>query len=281
MKMTNILKRFYSLLLAFKYSITKQPSNLSDTRLESLLHQQVHFIEKGLDAEKGSDFILMIWARKLYFEALKRNLLSQEETEWCERILLGKQIELIRYTPNKSSDDEFTKIVRGRRSVRFWEAKRLKEEEFKQLVDSARWSPSSCNRQPCYFLLTRDTNKIKLLSDARGQKFVENAPSCILVLINTEIYDKQEVTYTPYLDAGAAIQNLLLKAQTLGLGACWVNFGTKEVPESKRREVKAVFEIPAHYEIISIIPIGIPKQVPLPPGRKSIYDISKLEEFRK
>ena len=281
MKMTNILKGFYSLLLVFKYSITKQPSNLSDTRLESLLHQQVHFIEKGLDVEKGSDYVLMIWVRKLYFEALKRKLLSQEENEWCERILLGRQVDLKIYPPSKSSDDEFTKIVRSRRSIRFWEAKKLKKEEFEQLVDSARWAPSSCNRQPCYFLLARDTSKIKLLSDARGQKFVENAPNCILVLINTKIYDKQEVTYTPYLDVGAAIQNLLLKAQTLGLGACWVNFGTKEVPASKRRKVKAAFEIPAHHEIISIIPIGIPKRVPLPPGRKSISNISKLEGFRK
>jgi len=259
----------------------KQPSNLSDTRLGSLLHQQVHFIEKGLYIEKGSDYALMIWIRKLYFEALKRNLLSQKENEWCGRVLIGKQTESITYTPNKSYNDEFTKIIRSRRSVRFWEAKRLKEEEFEQLVDSARWAPSSCNRQPCYFLLTRDTNKIKLLSNARGQKFVENAPNCILVLVNTKIYDKQEVAYTPYLDVGAAIQNLLLKAQTLGLGACWVNFGTKEVSGSKRREVRAAFEIPAHYEIVSIIPIGIPKRVSLPPGRKSISGISKIEEFRK
>ena len=257
-----------------------KPSNLSDTRLKSLIHQKVHYIEKGLNAEKESDFILMIWARKLYFEALKRSLLSQEENEWCNRILLGKQTELI-YSLNKNDDNEFAKIVRGRRSVRFWQAKRLKEKEFEQLVDSARYAPSSCNRQPCYFILTRDTNKIKLLSEARGQKFVKNAPNCILVLINTEIFDKQEVTYTPYLDAGAAIENLLLKSQTLGLGACWVNFGKREVPESKRREVMAAFKIPEYYEIISIIPIGIPERVPLPPGRKSISDISNLEEFRK
>ena len=88
--MINILKRFYSLLLAFRCLITKQPSNSSDIRLESLLRQQVHFIEEGLDIEKGPDFVLMIWVRKLYFEALKRKLLSQKENEWCERILLGR-----------------------------------------------------------------------------------------------------------------------------------------------------------------------------------------------
>lgn len=271
------LKIFKSLILAFKYLFFKQPSKLSDTRLLLLLRQKVHSIEKGL-LEKTSDFVSIIWIRGLYSEALKRNILSKEEDEWCKRVLIGKQIKLMNNS-NKGVCDEFTKIIKGRRSIRSWKPGKLKKKEFEQLVDSARWAPSSCNKQPCFFILTRDKKKIKLLCEARDQKFIGNSPNCILVLVNTQMYTKQEVSYTPYLDAAAAIQNLLLKAQTLGLGACWVNFGTKDVPSTKRRKVKSAFNIPSHYEIISIIPIGIPKYIPLPPGRKNIPSMSKLDKF--
>jgi len=257
----------------------KQPSRLSDDRLVPLLRKQVHIIEKGL-FEETRDFVSMLWTGELYYEAISRSLLSHEEEDWCKRILFGGQIELARST-NSRYNNEFVDIIRNRRSVRFWEDEKLKVPEFEQLVDAARWAPSSCNRQPCHFLLTKDKNKIRLLSEIRGQKFIINAPSCILVLINMKSYNKQESNYTPYIDAGAAVQNFLLMVHVLGLGACWVNFGPNEVFETKRQKVKKMFGIPAHYKIVSIVPIGHPKIIPLPPGRRSISNILHLEVFKE
>lgn len=277
--MRKCIKAFKTLLLFVKYPILKQPSRLSDEILEPLLYQQVHDVEKGL-AEEAMDFISMMWARKLYFEAKKRNLLSHEQVEWCERVLFARQAEPAS-SPNKGFNDALMEVIRNRRSVRFWWSEELKENEFEQLIDAARWAPSSCNRQPWHFLLTTDKNKIKLLSEVRGQKFVANAPSCILVLINMQAYDKQEANYTPYLDAGVAIGNLLLLAHSKGLGACWVNFGRMEVTETGRKQVQVAFGIPAHYQIVSIIPIGKPRIIPRPPGRKEISNILHLEVFKK
>ncbi|HLE75279.1 MAG TPA: nitroreductase family protein [Candidatus Bathyarchaeia archaeon] len=268
-----------TLLLFVKYLVVKQPSTLSNDRLAPMLRMQVHNIEKGL-VEEASDFFSVIWARKLYYEAKKRSLLSYEEEKWCKRILFGREVELT-VKSNGRYNNAFMEIVRNRRSVRSWENGKLKDNEFEHLVNVARWAPSSCNRQPWYFILTRDANKIKLLSEIRGQKSIGNAPSCILVLINMQSYDKAEASYTPFLDAGAAIQNLLLMAQILGLGACWVNFGPNEVDETKREKVKTVFRIPAHYEVVSIIPIGHPKIIPLPPGRKDLSNILHVEIFKE
>jgi len=252
-----------------------QPFRLSDDRLTLLLRVQLHIVEKGL-SEETSNFILLMWTRELYFEAKNRDLLSQEEIGWCERILFGRQTKIIGKTKTEFKH-ELIKIIKNRRSLRFWTSEKLRHDEFEQLVDAARWAPSSCNRQPCHFLLTNDKNKIDLLSEVRGQKFIRNASSCILVLINMRFYDEKEVAYTPYLDAGAAIQNLLLMAHTLGLGACWVNFGSQEVNEAKREKLKAVFNIPAQYKIISLIPIGHPQFLSQPPGRKAVSDMLHVE----
>ena len=263
-------------LLFVKYMLIMQPFRLSNDRLTSLLRMQLHNIEKGL-SEETSDFILFIWTRELYFEAKKRNLLSQEEKNWCKRILFGKQTETI---DKKEDIHDLLKIIKNRRSIRFWKSEQLQREEFERLVDAARWAPSSCNRQPVSFLLTNDKTKIALLSEVRGQKFIENASSCILVFINMQFYNEKEAAYTPYLDAGAAIQNLLLMAYELGLGACWVNFGSLEVNEAKKEKLKAVFNIPYQYKIVSLVPIGHTDFLPPPPGRKNISDMLHYEVLK-
>ena len=96
-----------------------------------------------------------------------------------------------------------------------------------------------------------------------------------------EIYNGTEVEYTPYLDAAAAIQNILLMAHVLGLGACWVNFGKYEIPDQKKmQKIKDLFGISEKMKIISIIPIGRLKSTTLiAPGRKSTDDIMHIEKF--
>jgi nitroreductase len=267
------------LLLFVKFSLVKPPSTLSDAKLAPLLRSKVHNIEKGL-VEGSNDLLSMTSARRLYCEAKKRNLLSQEEEKWCGRILFGQEA-VSNDKLNSGSDREFMEIVENRRSVRIWENAALEENEFEHLLSAARWAPSSCNRQPLHFVLTKDKHKIKLLADVRGQKFIENSPNCIIVIANMTSYSEAEASYTPYLDAGAAIQNLLLMAHVLGLGACWVNFGPNEVNETNKEKVRTAFGIPKHYKIVSIIPIGCPKIVPIPPGRKDLHSILNVETFKE
>ena len=118
-----------------------------------------------------------------------------------------------------------------------------------------------------------------LLSRVRGQKFLSKAPSCILVLVDMKAYDSEEAAYTPYLDAGAAVQNLLLAAHGLGLGACWINFGAKGISPESRKDIHASFGIPADYRIVSLVAVGAAARLPDHPGRKSLSAISAVESF--
>lgn len=262
--------------------LVKNPKKLSNGKLEALLGARVHAIEKHGNIENSTDFYSMIWARKLYHEARKRELLSNEEIRWHENILFGKQIEHKPTSSTNSLDESvLLDILKDRRSIRLWQEDELTEKEFEMLVNAAKWAPSSSHRQPWHFLLTRDKEKIKILAELRDQKFVGKAPNCILVLINLQAYTGVEINYTPYLDAAAAIQNLLLMAHVNGLGACWVNFGKKEIPDVKKmNKIKSLFEIPDHVQIISIIPIGrLPLKEHRPPGRRNTSDIMHIEKY--
>lgn len=268
------LKLLYFLFL-------KNAKSLNDDKLGAKLRARVHGIEKQGKDEETSDFASLIWGRQLYHEAKKREILSNEELMWCKNVLFGKTIIKTFQTDSEKNDEPLFKIIKERRSIRSWEDNGITDDEFATLIDAAKWAPSSSHRQTWHFLLTRDKEKINTISQIRKQKFVKNAPSCILVLININAYKKLESVYTPYLDAGAAIQNMLLMAHTLGLGACWVNFGEYEIPDSKNmQKIKNLFQIPENLKIVSIIPIGkLSAKNQNAPGRKATKDIIHIERF--
>lgn len=279
-KDSNILKRISYRILRYFTELT--PTRLSNTKLKPLLFQKAHQFQKQFETG-APDIFLILGARRLYFKSLKRKILSSEENKELRKALLFEYPNCAtqKNTSEKIKNYYGDRIIKGRRSVRSWKKGEITNEQFRQLVDSARWAPSSCNRQPCYFILSQNKENIRLLAEARGEKFVKDAQNCILTLINKQAYDKKELLHTSRLDAGAAIQNLLLKAQELGLGACWVNFGPKEIESTKRKKINKIFKIPLDYEVVSIIPVGLLKNIPLPPPKTKISDMLSLEKFKK
>ncbi|MFO7795894.1 MAG: nitroreductase family protein [Promethearchaeati archaeon] len=270
------IKAIKYLFLAFY----KNPKRIKNSKLEAMLRFYVHTVEKSRIDQDKSDPLFMVLGRKYFSEAKKRKLLSKDEIEWCESILYGKQREKKPKEISNQTKDNLQSIIKERRSVRSWEGSELNKNDFEKIVNMAKWAPSSCNRQPWHFVLVNDKETIKLISELRNQKFLINAPSCVLALINMETYNGKEINYTPYLDAGAAIQNLLLAAESLGYGACWVNFGKMEVSDNKRAILRKVINLPDELKIISVIAIGKnPTSKPKAPGRKNSNDIIHLEKF--
>lgn len=260
--------------LAFK--LKRKMGSSSEKNLKYQLRKYLHVLEKS-NPEDGRYLHNILRAQHVYKEAKRKKLLSKDEIEWCERVIFGK---------SKSDKDEYSsesleeidRVIKNRRSVRqSWKEEPLTEEDFKELIEIARWSPSACNRQSWDFILTNDKEKVKLLADQRG-KWIEDAPSCILVTVDMAAYNEVESSYSPYLDAGSVIQTLLLKAETMGYGTCWVNFGEVEVDEEAREEINEVFSLPSGHKIVSIIPIGKYEKKPKAPGRKGPESMMYWEE---
>jgi len=263
--------------LRFLWEIaTGSIARMSDARLESLTRQQIHGLEVGL-GEDSASLLVLLRARRLFSEARKRGILSPDEIRWARGVLFGA------FPPPPTGGEGpgsgLAQVIRERRSIRAWREEVPSDAAIQRLVDAARWAPSSCNRQPCRFLVTTRRGAMELLAQASGQRFVARAPACILVLVNMQAYVESEVGYTPYLDAGAAVENLLLQAHAEGLGACWINFGDKEVQASRRAEIQEAFGIPAGYRTVSLVALGFPATAPAPPGRKALSDVLRRESW--
>jgi len=116
--------------------------------------------------------------------------------------------------------------MRGRRSQRVFNKDPLTSVEIFKLYGAANLAPSSCNRRGVSIVLVRDDKLKKGIAESLvgGMGWIDTADCILLLLADMVAYKSPaEVDYMPYLDAGVISQNILLMAESLGIGACFVN----------------------------------------------------------
>ncbi len=77
--------------------------------------------------------------------------------------------------------------------------------------------------------------------------------------------------YPDLLSIGAAIQNLLLAAHEMGLGACWMN-----EPAFAAEEIRQILGEPEEHKFISLIPIGYPAYAPREKQLKPLSEVYRV-----
>ncbi len=151
------------------------------------------------------------------------------------------------------------------------------------LIDAARWAPSSCNRQTLNFLIINNKEIIyKIAETVRGGKsFFKNAPLLIIVLVDFRPYNLPIEKYTIYQDVAAAIQNILLMAHSMGLGACWASYTSDTGMIINERRVRKELNIPNYFKIGGIIAVGEPDERVCNIPRKEVEDIIFINSFNQ
>jgi len=167
--------------------------------------------------------------------------------------------------------------IKSRRSVRAFTQEPVSEEAVEKLLDAARWAPSAGNIQPWEFVVVRDPAVKRGLSEAAlNQTFIEEAPVVIVVCANVQRsgqgYGSRGVNLYSLQDTAAATQNILLAAQAIGLGTCWVGSFHEE-------EVRTVLNVPTGVRPVAIIPVGHPAVKPRARSRRPLSEIVHREAF--
>lgn len=151
----------------------------------------------------------------------------------------------------------FKNLVQRNRSCRcFYEDVPISIDTLKKLVDLARLSATSTNRQPLKFYLSCDREKnakifplltwAGILPEWPGPSEGERPSAYIIVLGDTE------VSKSFGIDHGIAAQTILLGATEMGLGGC--------IMGSLKKEAQRLLNIPSQYEILLTIALGKPKE---------------------
>ncbi|MFA5033400.1 MAG: nitroreductase family protein [bacterium] len=170
---------------------------------------------------------------------------------------------------------DVSQAIKERRSVRAYNSKEIPEEALNKLLESARLAPSASNRQQWKFIVVRDKDTRKALSNAASnQKFIADAP-VVIAAVSTNPERIMSCAVPAYaVDLAIAVDHITLQATALGLGSCWIGAFSQE-------EVKKILNVPDEYKVVSLLPVGYPSDSPVPKSRKLLNEIISYETFFK
>ena len=169
---------------------------------------------------------------------------------------------------------EFINALKLRRSTRKFALKGVSMNEISEICQAAMLAPMSGNISTIYFIIVSKKETIKLLASAAQQPFLVQAPYVIVVYSDprhtVRSYGKKGDIYVRQ-QAGAAIENMLLRAADLELGACWVGWFDEDMAK------RAVF-LPAWAQVEALIPVGHPNEEPIPKRKKDLKLVTRFDQ---
>ena len=190
------------------------------------------------------------------------------------------------------------KEIATRRSIRKYKQDEIPEAIVRQMIQAAALAPSGKNRQPWKFLIYEKEAKAELLagmekgifreaegeallpesayglSDAKNTlRIMREAPVVVVVMnpggsspFEPLTNDERMKEIVDSLSAGAAIQNMLLEAEHLGIGTLWIANTCFAYPE--------LMEILNEKEqLLGAVALGYANEAPGPRPRKKLEEI--------
>ena len=212
--------------------------------------------------------LLVVWEKRMLPG-------ERDDLKWCEALLeMASQVKegsklklpVQGITYSKDQQQTIQQIIQSRRSVRVWQDKPVPESMIEQVLKAGLWAPHSCNLQTIRYIVL-EGDAVKCLYQVKRLK---GSPVCVIIAQDMRPYECFQVSIPPYnqfLECGAAVQNMLLSAHSLGLGAVWLTFEKGET-----EELRKLLNISGYLSLITYIALGWSAQGSLPPGRISVKE---------
>ena len=200
-------------------------------------------------------------------------------------------------------------LITTRVSIRDYKPEPVPRDLQLRILEAARWAPSGDNFQPWRFILVEDQGTktrigeicvraavrsfgrdivglqkrfaevpeekrkaiIEGLVTGRRFKFIAEAPTLLAVCADTSI------TSNYLQDVSAAIENMLLAAHGLGLGACWI--GLPLADEESEKQTEAALGISGNIKLVALVTVGYPSRVPKPRPRLPLKDLVYINRY--
>lgn len=161
--------------------------------------------------------------------------------------------------------------IRTRRSIRKFRPDPVPHELIEKVLDAGRWAPSGQNNQPWRFaIITSRTTIAKISKLTHYSKVVMASQALIPVFLDIEKSYHREKDIQAI---GACLQNMLLEAHSLGLGAVWLG----EIIKSDG-QLRELLGLSGPLELMAVVALGYPDEQPRPSKRKEIKELIVFQD---
>ena len=175
-------------------------------------------------------------------------------------------------------DNPFLNLVTQRESVRKFEDRPVEREKIMTCIEAARLAPSAENVQPWRFVVLDDPAIIQGFSAAafsglyRYTRWAAKAPVIVAIFAEKDWLANRvgkEIQGTRYylIDVGIAGEHLVLQAEQLGLGSCWIGW-------FHAKNARKILGVPRSWQAVSVLAVGYPLY-----RRKEKRPKKKMEEI--
>lgn len=166
---------------------------------------------------------------------------------------------------------ETLQVIRNRRSTRAFKPEQIKDEELKEILEAGIYAPSATNRQPWHFtvvqnkdLLERLNASFKELAKISGNDYIrrvgENNNFHVFYSSPTVIFVSGDVNNgSAAVDCGAAVENMLIAAEAMDIGSCWIGFIAYLLNSEEGKDYVKELGIPEDYRQFHAVALGYKK----------------------
>lgn len=160
-------------------------------------------------------------------------------------------------------NNEIISTILKRRSIRKFKKLAVPDEIITAILESGRWAPSGLNNQPWRFCIIKKREILDELSVLTSDSRIINSCNlCLSVFYNLPSgYNRDK----DLMGIGACIENMLLTAESLGIGAVWLG----EILKNKDK-INAILEAGKDNELMAVLALGFPDEKPA--GRRKKID---------
>ena len=171
------------------------------------------------------------------------------------------------------------KTIYARRSIRDYLAEDVPDRVIRELIKAGTYAPSAVNKQPWRFMVIKNRELMKKLSNKAKELWMEqdvsasnpdiirlanmiarpdfnifyNAPLLIMIFANPD-------ALSPQIDCALAAENMMLAARSLGIGSCWIGLAAVL---GQVHEIMNELGVPADCRLVGCLIFGYPARLDL------------------
>lgn len=146
-------------------------------------------------------------------------------------------------------------FIFARRSIRQYRPGAIPESQIQDLLDAAMAAPSACAKDPWGFVVIQERGRLAdIAAGLPNGAMLKDAAAGIVVCGDLRLAHDGQLSFL-LQDCSAAVENLLLAARALGLGACWLGVHPRE---ERIAHLRRLLRIPNDVLPVAVISLGLP-----------------------
>ncbi len=158
-----------------------------------------------------------------------------------------------------------------RQSIRKYQNREVEKEKLESLLHAAMNGPTARNTQSWRFMVVTNQEALQTMTDLQPYTAMMKTAACAIIVMGDR-HASQPDEYL-YVDAAAAIENMLIEAVHQGLGTCWCAIA----PNQERIQAfRSYYSIADHLLPIGVVAVGYGDEIK---EKQDRYDPEKVTWF--